>query len=227
MSVARRWLLRIVLGVLVGAPLVYLAVAFVLGFLSRNADFRSTQGGYTVFVRSNGTHVTLLLPTDSVYSHWRRDFPMSDLRGLAAPLPFIAFGWGDREFMTSTPTWADFNPLTALQAVSGTGQGVMHIEYVLRPTEGQALRIQLTARQFDQLVRYVRASFARDEEGRPVRIDARPYGANDAFYAAVPVYTPVLTCNEWARRGLEAAGVRVPLWSPFDRPILWQLEKIK
>jgi uncharacterized protein (TIGR02117 family) len=227
MSTARRWLLGGVLGALLATPLVYLALALALGLMPRNADFRSTPGGYTVFVRSNGTHVSLVLPADTAYSNWPRDLPLSDVRGLGAPLPYIAFGWGDRDFMTTTPTWADFNPLTALQAISGTGRGVMHVEHVPRPAEDQALRVQLTPSQFNRLVRYIRGSFVRDEQGRPVRIGARAYGANDAFYDAVPVYSPRLTCNEWARRGLEAAGVRVPVWSPFEQAIFWQLGKIK
>ncbi|MFN9480201.1 MAG: TIGR02117 family protein [Betaproteobacteria bacterium] len=227
MPVLLRRLLWGFASVLIGVPLLYLLVALVLGSIPVNPDFRTTPSGYTVFVRTNGVHVTLLLPADSPYTTWRRDFPLSDLRGLEQPQPYIAFGWGDRDFMAETPRWSDIKPLTALRAISGLGQGAMHIEYVPRPQPGDAIALRLTPAQFGPLAAYVRSSFARDEKGRPIRLDVRPYGASDAFYLARVNYSPWMTCNEWSRRALAAGQVRVPLWSPFDKAILWQLREFK
>ena len=70
---------------------------------------------------------------------------------------------------------------------------------------------------------YVRASFVRDAEGRPVRLGAPGYFDTDAFYAARPRYSFWLTSNEWVRRGLTSAGVRTPVWAPFDSALFFQL----
>ncbi len=35
------------------------------------------------------------------------------------------------------------------------------------------------------------------------------------------------TCNDWVRKALSEAGVRAPLWAPFDTALFYQLQKIK
>lgn len=59
--------------------------------------------------------------------------------------------------------------------------------------------------------------------GHPLIIAGAHYGANDAFFEARGHYSLFETCNEWTRRGLAAAGVRVPVWAPFDKALFYQL----
>lgn len=205
------------------APALYLLTALVLGLIPVNAGFRSVDGGIPVYVRTNGVHAELVLQTRGAGVDWTVDHPASDMRALAAPLPWIAFGWGDAEFFATTPTWSDLRLSTALAALSGTGQGAMHVEYVAAPAAYAGRQLRLTAEQHARLVDYIRASFVRDASGRPRRLDASGYFDTDAFYAAGPRYTFWVTSNEWVRRGLATAGVRVPVWAPFDVAIFFQL----
>ena len=93
---------------------------------------------------------------------WSRDHPPSDMRRLAEPLEFIAFGWGDANFFANTPTWADLKWGTALAALSGTGDGAVHVEYVATPSGYAGRDLRLSGTQYARLVEYIRASFARD-----------------------------------------------------------------
>jgi uncharacterized protein (TIGR02117 family) len=223
-----RGLARGAVALLAGAlllPALYLAAALVLGLVPINADFRSTPDGIPVYVRTNGVHAELVLQTQGGGIDWTTDHPAGDMRALPAPLPWIAFGWGDAQFFATTPTWSELRFGTALAALSGTGAGAMHVEYLARPEAYPGRELRLTADQHARLVGYIRGSFERDADGRPRRLAAPGYFASDAFYAAGPRYSLWTTSNEWVRRGLQVAGVRVPLWAPFDVAIFFQLRE--
>lgn len=224
-----RGLVRGLVALLAGAlllPVLYLASALVLGLIPANADFRSAPDGIPIYVRTNGVHAELVLQTRGAGVDWTTHHPASDMRALPAPLPWIAFGWGDAEFFATTPSWSDLRFSTALAALSGTGAGAMHVEYLTRPAAYAGRELRLTADQHARLVDYVHGSFQRDANGRPRRLAAPGYFASDAFYAAGPRYSLWVTSNEWVRRGLQTAGVRVPLWAPFDAALFLQLRNL-
>jgi uncharacterized protein (TIGR02117 family) len=224
-----RRLVRIVAWIAVALfalPAAYLLAALVLGLAAVNTDFRPAADGVRIWVRTNGVHAEFVVPTRAEGVDWSRDHPPSDMRRLAEPLEFIAFGWGDANFFASTPTWSDLRWSTALAALSGTGDGAMHVEYIAAPSGYAGRELTLSGMQYARLVDYVRASFARDDAGRPRRLGAPGYFDTDAFYAARPRYSPWFTSNDWVRRGLTAAGVRAPRWAPFDVALFHQLSRV-
>ena len=102
----------------------------------------------------------------------------------------------------------------------------MHVEYIADPTAYAGREVRLAPEQYARLVAYVRDSFARTADGRPIRLAAPGYFATDVFYAARPSYTFWMTSNEWVRRGLTAAGVRPPAGAPVDTALFFQLRSI-
>lgn len=220
----RRWV-RVLLA-FAALPGVYLLAAVVLGAWPVNRGFVDAVDGVTIYVRTNGVHAEIVVPTRTDEVDWSLDHPPQHFRRLDAPLPWIAFGWGDRDFYLNTPTWRELRLRTALVALSGLGHGAMHVEYLDRPEAYAAQPVRIGVAQYRRLVAYLRASFRRDADGRPLRIDAPGYFDTDAFYEAIPVYTFWYTCNEWVRRGLAEAGVRTAAWAPFDIAIFRQLRAI-
>jgi uncharacterized protein (TIGR02117 family) len=101
----------------------------------------------------------------------------------------------------------------------------MHVEYVRQPDAYAVRPLWVGADEYARLAAYVRAGFRRDRQGAPTRIDHPGYFATDAFYEGVGSYSPLLTSNEWVRRGLAQAGVRTARWAPFDRALLWQADR--
>ncbi len=203
------------LGIVAGPLVLYVVAALLLGVLPRNSDFIEPADGVAIYVRTNGVHADLVLPTRQQGQDWSAEFPPTHMRKLAAPTDWIAFGWGDRGFMLTTPTWSDLRPSTAFIALSGLGQGAMHVEYVDSPLVYDARRVRLSTEQYIRLVEYVKASFVRGPDSAVRWIDAPGYFDTDAFYEAVPTYTLWYTCNEWTRRALAHAGVRTASWAPF------------
>jgi uncharacterized protein (TIGR02117 family) len=213
----------IVVAALLATLALYVGCALLLGAIPRNTGFVEIENGIPVYVRTNGVHAELILPTRSPSFDWSAEFPVGNMRSLAAATDWIAFGWGDRGFMIGTPTWSDLRPGTAIVALSGAGSGAMHVEYIETPAAYKSRRIRISAAEYERLVAYIRASFVRDTDGRVRQIDAPGYFETDAFYEAVPTYTFWYTCNEWTRRALAAAGIRTAMWSPFDTAVFYHL----
>lgn len=204
----------------------YVTAAIALGALPVNASFVESADGIPIYLRTNGVHAELILPTRAAEVDWSVDHPPAHMRSLAEPLEWVAFGWGDRGFFAHTPTWADLKPATALIALSGFGPGAMHVEYIESPRAYKAREVKISPAQYARLVAFIRASFERDAAGRLHRTNLPGYFASDAFYEASAGYKFWFTCNDWVRRALSDAGVRAPLWAPFDTALFYQLQKI-
>ncbi len=223
------WLIRIALA-LAALPVLYVLLALVLGLIPVNRDFVPTpsdDGGVTIYLRTNGVHADLVLPAAAPVD-WRHILPLDRvvvLAQVAAPdaLQWVAFGWGDRAFYVQTRTWADLRAGTAADALLGLGTTAMHVEYLARPRDYRVQRIDLSPEQYEAMVAALQAGFMRDAGGELRRIDAPGYFATDVFFEGTGRYTLWLTCNEWIRRVLAAAGVRTAVWSPFDTAMFWHL----
>jgi uncharacterized protein (TIGR02117 family) len=207
-------------------PVVYLLLAGVFGLIGVNRDFHATassEGGVAIYLRTNGVHADIVLPTRSSNYDWSRLIPASQMRSLAHPTPWIEFGWGDRAFMLETPTWHDLRLSTSIKALAGWGPSAMHVEYVARPRDYDVAELHISEAQHERLLRAILQSFRRRPDGRVIRIDAPGYFDTDAFFDAVPSYSLRLTCNEWVRSVASEAGLPMPAWAPFEGALFWHL----
>jgi uncharacterized protein (TIGR02117 family) len=211
---------------LIGIAVMYMTAAIALGAIPVNSSFAESPEGVSIYLRTNGVHAELILPTRAGGTDWSIDHPPAHMRSLAEPLEWVAFGWGDRGFFAHTPTWADLSLGTALMALSGLGPGAMHVEYIESPRFYMAREVKISPEQYARLVAFIRSSFVRDAAGRPHHTNLPGYFSGDAFYEANQGYKFWFTCNDWARKALSEVGVRAPLWAPFDTALFYQLQKI-
>ncbi len=194
------------LGALAGLVLAYTAAALVGSYIPVHDDWKAPWSGTRIYVADNGIHTDLVLPA--------RDFadlvrPQHFREGRAAAQGWLMFGWGDRDFYLSTPSWWQLNPWKGAKALVGAGSTVLHVMHVREPAAGPRIRpLNLRPEEYRKLVDYVRATFARGEV-------VQGYGGRDAFYPAKGGYSLIRTCNEWTAGGLRAAGVRMGAWTPL------------
>jgi uncharacterized protein (TIGR02117 family) len=221
-SHARRYvklLLRAALIILL-VPLLYLAAAFFGGLIPVNASWQEPEEGVAIFLRTNGVHTWVMVPTVTPQMDWRPMIEAAHIKRPDLSGDYLAFGYGNREFYLNTPTWADLSPRTAFLALFGSGPSLVHVEHERdpRPDEYQS-RILISHAAYGRLVSYLRKSIKLDARGRTVPVLGRGYGATDIFYEAVGPYNAFFTCNEWTGAALRTAGVRVGLWTPFAQSI--------
>lgn len=222
---ALRFALRALL-VLVAIPVVYLGAALLLGLVPVNGGWREAGEGVRIFVRTNGVHTWILVPTVAAEMDWRPLVPGTDLKDPRwGRGNYVAFGYGNREVYLNTPSWSDLKPGDALAAAIGTGSSLIHADHDNNPQPGDAQRpITLSHDQYRRLVAYIRASFRYDAQGRTIPVRGRGYGPSDAFYEATGTYTALHTCNQWTGEALRTAGVRTGLWTPLSPSIMWRLD---
>lgn len=218
-----KWVGRL-LTILLALPALYLVAALAGSLISVNRAWTEPRQGTAVYLADNGIHADLIMPVRAEGLDWAPLFPKSDF---AAPDPnagWIAFGSGEQHVYLNTPTWWDITPRTIWSALTG-GKRVMHVEYV--PSPYYAVReIRLRPEEYRRLWAAVRADFALDSRGKPIRIDHPGYGPSDAFYRAVGKESMFKTCNSWVAGRLRLAGVETSLWPPFVEGLIWRYRRV-
>jgi uncharacterized protein (TIGR02117 family) len=214
-----RRILLILLAILVGAPVLYLAVAFGLAFATPRAAL-PTGDGIAIYACDNGVHTDLVLPVKAGPVDWGAGLPET-VPMRASEQDYVSFGWGSRDFYINTPTWADLRVGTAIKAVLWDVT-VVHVEYRGPPSAAEACGTWVVAPDtYQRIVAYVVNSFQR-----PAVPVARGYGPRDIFYAANGRYTAIDTCKQWTGQALRAGGAPVAAWTPFSFLVLWNLPTI-
>ncbi|HEY4071377.1 MAG TPA: TIGR02117 family protein [Sphingomicrobium sp.] len=217
-----KWVGRF-LTALLALPALYLVVALIGSIVPVNRGWREPADGITVYLADNGIHADLIMPVRAEGLDWVSLIPRSDFAGPDLDARWIAFGSGEERVYLNTPTWWDVTPRTIWSALAG-GKRVMHVEYVANPYYA-VRQIRLRPAEYRRLWAAIRADFALDRRGRPIRIDHRGYGPSDAFYRAAGKESAVRTCNSWVARWLRLSGVKTSLWPPFVSGLTWRYRK--
>ena len=174
-------------------------------FDSHNNTF-DTDHPFPVYLVSNGVHANLVLPASSPAMDW------SAILGTNSPYLYI--GWGSRTFYQDVPTWGNLTLGKAFRAI-GLDDSVIAVMPAYAPPEQQNVRtIYLSTQQLKHLNEDIYAQFLSFDV-------ITPPGTYPLLYPAHGHYHPFLTCNEWIRQRISPLGISMPLWSPFDRPLLW------
>ena len=211
-------------GAVLLVPLLYLLAVALGGVLSANADWEEAEEGVTIFIRTNGVHTWIMVPTVNADADWRRLADASHIRDPRLAGDYLAIGFGNRDFYLNTPSWADLSLKTAFAAAVGGGPSLMHVDHEPLPVADAYHRpIVLGRDQYRRLVRYIADSFQLDADGRSMPLLGRGYGGSDAFYESRRAYNFVRTCNEWTGEALRAAGVRMGVWTPAEQSIMWRM----
>lgn len=197
--------------------LVYMLGALIGSLLPVSGKASSSPKTKQLYMSSNGVHLSFILPT----GHLSEKIMKQVLTNRQTQ--FLDFGWGDKEFYTKTPEWADLRAGVALRATFLLGPAAMHVGEHATKRETWFL-IKINDEQLNILLRYLENTFDQDAAGNYIRVPAEHYGPNHTFYEAAGSYTLFKTCNEWVNQGLKEMGIKTSVWSPFDKGVLYHLE---
>ncbi|WP_338502723.1 TIGR02117 family protein [Sphingomonas kaistensis] len=205
---------------LLALPGLVLLAALAGSLLPLNRDWDEPAAGTTIYLRSNGIHVDIVMPAQAGGLDWSAVLPPSHVREAPADVRWYGFGAGERRVYLETPTWSDITLKTLWSALTG-GERVLHVDQTDRP--GFELRaIRLRPEEYRRLWAAIRADF----DGQPRLIDHSGYGPDDAFYQSRGRASAVNTCNQWVADKLRLAGVRTSAWTPFAPGLMWRYRTV-
>lgn len=169
---------------------------------------------HPIFVVSHGWHTGLVVPT----SYLNQAIP--ELKERFGDAAYYEIGWGDKEFYQAQEITIGLT----LQAILWSEGAVMHIVAVPdSPSryfgKSEVVSTCLTDEQVSSLSAFVVNSFARDPQGRIVRLKRGIYG-NSQFYEGEGRFDLLNTCNNWTAKGLQSAGMDI------SRPIALTSERV-
>ena len=210
----------------VGLVLFYMLSAYCLSRITVDQE-TGTKEELAIYIKTNGVHTDIVLPTRSEQIDWSKEIRFSDTQLKDTTYSFLAMGWGDKGFYLETPEWSDLKASVAFKAAFALGTSTIHATYYSRMTESETCKkIQISKAQYSRLIKYISDSFQKDSDGHFINIVTHAnYGKSDAFYEATGSYSLFQTCNTWANSGLKTCGQKCCLWTPFDTGIFAKYEK--
>jgi len=220
LSRIKKWIKRTFLFVL--SLLLIYAIIVLVGLIPVNGDFVETEGGIEIFVFSGEFHSDIILPIENETCNWREKFSPSDFSANTSWATHIAFGWGDREFYINTPSWKDLKVSTAVNALLIPSKTVVHVAHTNEPAENsQTKSVTVSVEQYEQLVNFVKSSFAEDGSKAQQLIPNEAYGYYDAFYQGSGSYHAFRTCNCWVGEALQKTGIKTGWFTPLPKTVFF------
>ena len=228
------WLTMVRLVCALAIAISFYLLTALIGLFPVNNSFvpadKSNPESVTIYVRSDGVHADIILPTSTEVVDWREYFPRSDFRLDTTRKKYVAIGWGDRGFYLNTPTWDDLTYATTARAILLPSKSVLHVSFT-SPVEDESCKsTTISTEQYHRLVEFVLASMDMKADSKsksqlkvkpkPKPIDAKySYSWNDRFYDANGSYHAFNTCNCWVGRALRHCGIRTAWFTPLPRSV--------
>ena len=223
-------------GIKMGLKLIIILVLiYVTGIVGgslfpKNKSFEryAENEGIQVYIYSNGFHSFLIFPIQSPERDWRNIFPLSDFGQVDSSFSYISLGWGDKAFFTETPSWEEFSLSTTLSALFLPTSTAIQVHYLPEaPKKGKLCQaVSISPKAYREILKFLDNSLVNKSKEGPQLIIGKGYTSQDNFYQAKGKYSIFYTCNTWVCEGLSASGVRTPLWTPFDKGLFYQLNRI-
>jgi uncharacterized protein (TIGR02117 family) len=181
------------------------------------------EGEHAIYVRSNGIHTELILPSETPEINWK-DFISTEDFGDSISHDFVVVGWGDKGFFMNTPQWSDLTVNTVTSALFLPTSTAMHVAFREIPEEnGQCYKLMVTSEQYQEICGFVKRSFLTDSETAQL-IPGKGYGVSDNFYEANNSYHMFRTCNTWTSNALKEAGIKTSTLAIFPNSVMGHLK---
>ena len=201
--------------------LLYLGSAWILSRLTVSAEPNSSPE-IVIFLETNGVHVDVVMPVRTADFDWSRRIRYQNTRSGDSTFPWLAMGWGDKDFYLNTQHLSDLKLGTALKAVVGLSPPAVHASFCAQPSIGEdCVKLVISREQYRRLVDFIGKSLQLDSSGVAVAVATTVrYTDQDAFYESKGNYNLFHTCNTWANDALKASGQKACWWTPFDGGVL-------
>jgi uncharacterized protein (TIGR02117 family) len=163
----------------------------------------SANTEHTIYFIYRDWHTSILIDAKTVARHSRY------LQQEAANQRYVRIGWGDGNYFTGkSKTFG-----SATKALIASSHSALQVIAYTQPPFASIppetrVPIAITDRGMRKLIRYLDKSFALDESGRVIPLQAYVLDSGH-FYQASGHYSLFSNCNTWSGRALQAAQLPV------------------
>ncbi len=195
----------------------YVLIAVLVSYIPVNTSKSNINKDKTIFLHSNGIHLSVIFKIDEVSSELKRDMKIPN------SVNFVSYGWGNKDFYLKVPTWDHFKIKYAFQAFFRNGPTLVDV-VLLENKQSDWITIQVSNEAFEKLSTYIFNAFELDDYGNKISIQQDLYPATQLLFKAKGSYSPVKTCNTWVNTGFKQSGLKASLWTLFDFGLLNKYE---
>jgi len=138
------------------------------------------------------------------------------------PNGYIAFSYGDRDFMMDENGFDDLNTSLALRGLFVDTPALIKVGHYGNFVRDNCQEVMISTACLTQLKESILNSFLL-KEGKTVRYHDRYKRYYVYYYKAKNKYNLFHTCNTWSGDRLREAGISMPYWTPLAENITSQL----
>ncbi len=207
-----KWLLYFLL-----IPVFYLVISLLLSIITVNKNENIIVDN-EVYLSTNGIHLDIVIPLETMYDELRKGLKFNGAD------KYLSFGWGDKNFYLSTPTWGDLTVKTAIYATFLKSETLIHLTRY-KSRQDDWVKVKLDEIQLKKLNQYIQKYFKMDQNGNKILLIGKGYTTYDEFYEAKGNYSCFKTCNSWVNSALKESNLKACYWTPFDFSVLNKYKK--
>lgn len=172
----------------------------------QNRSYITTNNNskYTIYLVKYRWHTGIVFNKNAIDTTiWRESNDFSNCK-------YLDIGWGDKDFYIHR----GFDLGLAIKALFYPTPSVLRIEalefqladYI--KFSDAALKIKIDSCGFNNLLRFIHNTYKHDAKNKPEIVTSRNNGMVK-FYKAKGKYSIFNTCNTWAAKGLNKAGIKI------------------
>ena len=210
---------------LVTAIILYFTLSFLFLFIfphSTHGDKKKNQKHMdTFFIYHDLAHTEIIFPAKTLIP------PL--IQKLQPFIPalrhgYIAFSYGDEDFMFHTPEWKDLKISLALKALFLNSPAVIRTGHYMQIRDDETIvSVTLPHERYTKLQTSLLESFATNQQGNLIPRTSPGQKSYLRYFKAKYPYTLFYTCNTWSGEILRKAGLPVALWTPLAFEVIFHL----
>ena len=203
-----KWLLYLLSPILLYLLVAYVSCLFPVG---DDKDANATKEIYLYHDKHLFSHSEIILSLKDLNQSYKKAFV--DLLG-DMPRGYIAFSYGDRDFMMDKGGFDELNISLGLKGLFLKTPALLKVGHYSAFKKDKCQLLRVDKARLEKVQAEIFKSF-RLEKHTPLRYPDVYGEYYRHYYEAKHPYHLFYTCNTWSGEVLRKAGIKMPLWTPF------------
>ncbi len=198
----------------------YIALAFAFSYFPKPSVCQGDA--HTIYLYHNDdifSHTEIIMKVAPLKEDFFNAFP-NLLRN--NPNGYIAFSYGDRDFMMDEKGFDDINSTLALRGLFINTPALIKVGHYGSFAKERCQEIKISKECLRELKSTILDSFAK-HNGANIRYHDRYNRYFIYYYKAKESYNLFHTCNTWTGDKLREAGLKMSYWTPLAENVISQL----